>query len=182
MAGLILRESSLHLLIALIKAWRKYRSTDLGFVTTGSEIEKAANAEERVRLLEQRTDIAVLLMRLAEYDFAKVVDGTRMGALRTDPGTINAILKQQKRSDKHRVALQNRLQRSRKLARICGEFGQGLIPLITKDISSSIIHKMSEDSICNFHSLLKRRRLFVMELCKIGNSIRSVFENDAVIA
>ncbi|KAF2189961.1 hypothetical protein K469DRAFT_701246 [Zopfia rhizophila CBS 207.26] len=182
----ILSKKTIERCITLISAWRssKVLPTDAFRPTTNDCIGRAAAFARSAQLYEANTGLDILLVRLAELNFALEMNEARAGAIRTNKRHIDDVLNRLQWQQTKRKALEMRLANGRKWLKICGEFGPGLlclIPFTSEEpccISQDFCYKLVEDDIDAFHVLVEEKRQFIDRLCKFGTLMQDMLLND----
>ncbi|KAF2175329.1 hypothetical protein K469DRAFT_684017 [Zopfia rhizophila CBS 207.26] len=182
----ILSKKTIERCIALIRAWRssKVLPVDAFRPTTNDCIGRAAAFARSAQLYEANTGLDILLVRLAELNFALEMDEARAGAIRTNKRHIDDVLNRLQWPQAKRKALEMRLANGRKWQKICGELGTGLLCLIpfTSEapccVSQDFCHRLIEEDIDAFHVLVEEKRQFIDRLCKFGTLMLDMLLKD----
>ncbi|KAF2190315.1 hypothetical protein K469DRAFT_760034, partial [Zopfia rhizophila CBS 207.26] len=182
----ILSKKTIERCIALIRAWRssKVLPVDAFRPTTNNCIRRATAFARSAQLYKANTRLDILLVRLAELNFALEINKARAGATQTNKRHINDVLNRLKWPQTKRKALEMRLANRRKWQKICGEFGPGLLCLIpfTSEalccVSQDFCHRLIEEDINAFHVLVEEKRRFIDRLSKFGTLMLDMLLKD----
>lgn len=118
--------------------------------------------------------LGLMLHRLSVYRFATFVDETRAG-FRSDNTSILSS-----RDPTIQKTLRNRFNKElafgRKLVKICGNFGPGLLIFLPK--SDSALRLLSSTKTEEIAGLLESKKDQIQDQCRIGFAIQSMFNRD----
>jgi hypothetical protein len=181
----MLSPASLCNCIELIKAWRSQLTPIELALELKDMIARLAASDKRVFLAPQRTWLATVWTRLAQYDMASDLDSKRQGAIRLDHAVYTKILVEEGHNvtPKARNQLKERVRKARKLFHLCQGFDRGLLCLLPfMEISENQLYNMTTAEIDEFHTLVAGKKLEIADRCKIGMSIQGMFTREVEFA